>query len=199
MAKKHKDFDAAVKGATEDMSKKYKNAMIEAVKVASKQAEIDLMNKAKSCLEEYYDNYDPTKRYDRTETLQYAFLPYSKIRFSGDRIRGTVGVEYSADMLAQFIDYPVYYVGKDGIPKISHVGYYGSSNYQPVDTWWVIDNYLRGVHPVTNGATTSEDAVYYEIKDDKSPNKKMREFIKNYKQTFDENVLVELLAQIFKK
>ena len=198
MAKKHKSFDAAAKSATEDLSKKYKNAMKEAVKVAAKQAEIDLMNKAKSCLEEYYDNYIPN-RYDRTETLQYAFLPYSKIKFSEDKIRGSVGVEYSADMLAQFIDDPVYYIGMDGIPKIRHVGYYGSSNYQPVDAWWVISNYLRGVHPATNGATTSEDVEYYEIRDDKSPNKKMREFIKNYEQTFDENVLIELLAQIFKK
>lgn len=198
MAKKYKNFDAAVSGATEDLSKKYKNAMKEAVKVAAKQAEIDLMNKAKSCLEEYYDNYEPN-RYDRTETLQYAFLPYSKIKFSEDKISGSVGVEYSADVLAQFIDDPVYYIGVDGIPKIRHAGYYGSSNYQPVDAWWVLSNYLRGVHPATNGATTSEYTVYYEIRDDKSPNKKMREFIKSYDQTFDENVLIELLAQIFKK
>lgn len=198
MAKNSKSFDEAVSNAVDDLLKDYKSAMKIAVKFAAQKAEEDLMAKAKSCLEEYYDSYEPN-RYDRTETLQYAFLPYSNIKYGSDKIIGKVGVEYSAEMLAQFIGDPIYYIGRDGTPKVKHSGYYGSSNYQPVDTWWVIDNYLRGVHPVTNGGKTSEDAIYYEIYDDVSPNQKMETFIKNYEKTFDENVLLGLLGQIAKK
>lgn len=192
MAKNSKNLDSALSNAVDDLLKDYKSAMKEAVKFAAKEAEKDLMAKAKSCLEEYYDSYDPN-RYDRTETLQYAFLPYSNIKYGSDKITGKVGVEYSAAMLEQFID--VY----NDIESMNHVGYYGSKKYQPVDAWWVIDNYLRGVHPITNGGRTPETAVYYEVYDAVSPNQKMETFIKDYEKTFDENVLFGLLGQIAKK
>lgn len=198
MAKNSKNLDSALSNAVDDLLKDYKSAMKEAVKFAVQEAEKDLMAKAKSCLEEYYDSYDPN-RYDRTETLQYAFLPYSNIKYGSDKITGKVGVEYSAEMLEQFMDGPVYRVGNDGIPRIRHQGYYGSSNYQPVDSWWVIDNYLRGIHPITNGGTTTETAVYYEVYDAVSPNQKMETFIKDYEKTFDTNVLLGILGQIAKK
>lgn len=199
MAKVYKDFDDAVSNAIDDLLKDYKFAMRNAIEFAADRAQEDIMKKAKTCLQEYYDNYDPTKRYHRTETLQYAFMPYSKIKYNKDSIRGQVGVEYDPEMLEFFMDDPVYKIGADGIERISHTGYYGSSKYQPVDAWWVIDNYLRGVHPSTNGGTTPETTVYFEILDAESPNKKMKKFIKNYEKTFDENVLLGLLGQIAQK
>ena len=199
MAKNDKNLDNALSNAIDDLLKDYKGAMAEAIKFAAKQAENDLMKKAKTCLQEYYENYDPTERYERTHTLQYAFLPYSNIKYGQDKISGKVGVEYSPSMLEQMMLPPVYYQGRDGIQKIKHDGYYGSSNYQPVDAEWVISNYLNGIHPITNGGTTTESVIYYEIIDAKSPNKKMNEFIKNYDKTFDENVLLGLLGQIAKK
>ena len=199
MAKNDKNLDNALSNAIDDLLKDYRGAMKEAIKFAAEQAGKDLMTKAKTCLQEYYESYDPTERYDRTNTLQYAFLPYSQIKYGDDKVVGKVGVEYSASMLEQMMPSPVYYQGRDGTQKIKHEGYYGSSNYQPVDAVWVLDNYLRGIHPTTNGGSTSETAIYYEIFDAKSPNQKMNEFIKEYDKTFDENVLLGLLAQIAKK
>lgn len=189
MAKNSKSLDKTLSKAIDDILKDYKAAMKEAVKFAAKQTEKDMMAKAHSCLQEYYDNYDPN-RYDRTDTLQYAFLPYSKITYGSDKITGSVGVEYSADMLEQMMPPPEY--TKNG--RLIHSGYYGSAKYQPVDTAWVIDNYLRGVHPYTDGGVE-----YYEILDSESPDKKMNDFIREYDKTFDENVLAGLLAQIAKK
>ena len=199
MASNDKNLDKALNAAIDDLLKDHKTAMKMAVKFAAEQAGKDLMAKAKTCLQEYYDNYDPTEQYDRTNTLQYAFLPYSKIDYGEDKIVGKVGVEYSASMLEQMMPSPVYYTGRDGTKKTRHEGYYGSSNYQPVDAAWVLDNYLRGVHPATNGGSTPDTAIYYEIYDAKSPNQKMDEFIKSYEKTFDENVLIGLLGQIAKK
>lgn len=189
MAKNNRSLDKTLSKAVDDILKDYKSAMKEAVKFAAKQTEVDLMEKAHSCLQEYYDNFDPN-RYDRTDTLQYAFLPYKDITYGSDKIVGSVGVEYSAGMLEQMMPPPEY--SKNG--KLIHSGYYGSSKYQPVDTRWVLDNYLRGVHPYTD-----KESEYYEIYDNKSPNEKMNEFIKDYAKTFDENVLAGLLAQIAKK
>lgn len=189
MAKNNKSLDKTLGKAVDDILKDYKSAMKDAVKFAAKQAEKDFMDKAHSCLQEYYDNFDPN-RYDRTETLQYAFLPYKSITYGSDKITGSVGVEYSAEMLEQMMPSLVY--SKTG--KLKHSGYYGSAKYQPVDASWVIDNYLRGIHPYTDGGTD-----YYEIFDAQSPNDKMNEFIKNYAETFDQNVLTGLLAQVAKK
>ena len=199
MAKNDKNLDKALSDAIDDLLKDYRSAMKEAIKFAAEQAGKDLMTKAKTCLQEYYDSYDPTERYERTNTLQYAFLPYHKVDYNEDKVVGKVGVEYSPTMLEQMMPSPSYYTGRDGTQKIRHEGYYGSSNYQPVDAAWVLDNYLRGVHPYTNGGNTSEDTIYYEIYDAKSPNQKMDDFIKNYDKTFDENVLLGLLGQIAKK
>lgn len=189
MAKTNTSLDKTLSKAIDDMLKDYKSAMKEAVKFAAKQTERDMMAKAHSCLQEYYDNYYPD-RYDRTETLQYAFLPYSKITYGTNKITGSVGVEYSPEMLAQMMPPPEY--SKTG--KLKHTGYYGSAKYQPVDTSWVIDNYLRGVHPYTDGGVE-----YYELIDTESPDEKMKDFIRTYDKIFDENVLAGLLAQIAKK
>lgn len=198
-AKNDKALDAALSGAIDELLKDCRSAMREAVRFAAERARDDFMQKAKTCLQEYYDNYDPTEQYARTESLQYSFLPCFDIDDSGDKITGSVGVEYSASMLEQMIPPPVYYQGRNGERKIKHVGYYGSSKYQPVDASWVIDNYLKGIHPATNGGITPEAAVYYEILDSKSPNQKMEKYIKKYAKIFDENVLISLLAQIAKK
>lgn len=188
MAKSNTSMDKALSKAVDDILKDYKSAMKSAVRFAVKQAEKDFMDKAHSCLQEYYDNFEPN-RYDRTDTLQYAFLPYLDVTYGTNKIVGSVGVEYSAEMLAQMMPPPEY--SKSG--KLKHTGYYGSSKYQPVDTSWVIDNYLRGVHPYTVGG------VYYEVFDNKSPDEKMNDFIAEYAKTFDENVLFGLLTQVAKK
>lgn len=188
------DFESAVKKAIDEVLEDFKPAMEEAVNNAVMTAQKDFLHEAFYCLEEYYSNYD-TERYARTDTLQYAFLPYAKVRFLKDRVKGSVGVQYSPEALMAHMPPPTTKLNG----KISHTGYYGSSKYQPVDAWWVIDNYLKGIHPVTNGGTTSKTSVYYEIYDDVSPDQKMKKFERQYMKTFNENVSTELIKQIIKK
>lgn len=188
MAKNSKSLDKALSKAVDEILKDYKSAMTEAVRYAVKQAERDFMNRAYSCLEEYYNNFEPDV-YERTETLRYAFLPYSNVKYGKDKITGQVGVEYSADMLEQMMPAPVYSM----TGQIKHKGYYGSEKHQPVDAWWVLENYLLGLHP--DGGDDRESFIV----DDKSPNEKMNEFIEQYAATWDENVLAGLLAQVAKK
>lgn len=192
MAKKDKNFDKALSKAIDELEKGLNGAMRKAVQYAMDQAGKDLMGKAKSCLLEYYE-WEP-ERYDRINILQYAFLPYTKkLRKTGDKLTGAIGVEYSAEALEAHIGGPVTYIGKDGVERIKHVGYYGSAKHQPVDAWWVIENYLLGLHPDGGSERGSfhADAV--------SPDQKMNLFIENYGKTFDENVLIGLMGQISKK
>lgn len=193
MANNDKNLDKALSNAIDDLLKDYKGAMKEAIKFAADEAGKDLMKKAKTCLQEYYDNRRP-EQYDRTNTLQYAFLPYSKVYYGENKVVGQVGVEYDPTSLEAMMPTPVYYTGIDGTKKIRHQGYYGSEKYQPVDAMFVLDNYLMGIHP-----TTDADDTYIPIMDEKSPDKKMKEFIKAYDKTFDENVLLGLIGQIAKK
>jgi hypothetical protein len=191
MASNDKNLDLALSNAIDDMLKDYKNAMKDAVEFAAKEAGKDLMKKARTCLQEYYASREP-EEYERINILQYAFLPYSKINYKDGKVTGSVGVEYDATTLELYIGDPIMYKSGDEM-KVKHVGYYGSEKHQPVDASWVIDNYLKGLHP--DGG--DDYASFY--RDQKSPNQKMDEYIKSYAKTFDENVLLGLMGQIAKK
>lgn len=195
MAKTHKSLDEAISSAVDEVLKDFKSSMKEAVNFAVVQGRVDFMNKARSCLSEYYDYFEPNI-YERTENLQYAFLPYStKLKCSNDKITGTLGVEYSPEALAANMGNPEFYTNG----KRKHTGYYGSEKHNPVDATWVIDNYLKGIHPITNGGFTAESSIYAEVFDPISPNEKMEAFRDGYGETFNKNVLVGLMGQIAKK
>ena len=192
MANNDKEFDLAFSNAIDEVLKDWEASMKEAVNSAVQEAQTDFMKKSLNCLQEYYSSHNPDV-YDRTNTLRHAFLPYLDIDEKKDRIVGSVGVQYDASILEQYIGEPVMYMGRDGIPRIKHVGYYGSAKHQPVDAWWVLDNYLNGIHP--DGSENEEDYIV----DYKSPNQKMNEYQKSYAKTFDKNVLFGLLRQVAQK
>ena len=215
MAKKNKSLDEALEKAVEDLLKDEKKAMKKAVKFAVKAAQTDLMAKADSCLIEYYNEYSPS-RYNRTNSLRQSFLPYEKVVTKGDIVEGSVGVQYSASRLQEYIEMeqPGSWEREDGS---LHGGYYGSRNYQPVDAWWVIENYLEGIHPTTQNVYAEDDFItytvngkerkqkmligstYVPVKVGRSANEKMNEFINQYDKTFDENLLLGLMAQLAAK
>ena len=187
MAKKHKDFESAVRSAVDDLLKNYKSSMTDAVNYACIEAQKDFLDKARTCLEEYYDNFDPTS-YRRTESLDNAFLPYANVKFGTKKITGQVGVEYDPGRLN-------YVVGSKD---------YGERDFDdekdiiPINEW-VLQNYLNGIHPMTDGCRIPGEAIYFELRDPVSPNEKMEQYRKDYSKTFDENILIHLLGQIAKK
>lgn len=172
---KTNDFTNAIK----ELKKNYKQVLMEAVQHATEEAQKDVYNKALTCLEEYYASYDPTS-YRRSESLEYAFLPYKHITQNSSYIISTVGVEYNADLLAA-------YAGSS---------YDASKKHGRADANWVIDNYLDGIHPITDGSIIAGQAVYMKIKDPVSPTEKMDIYLEQYAQTFRDNMNAYLAAYL---
>jgi hypothetical protein len=168
--------------AMQELKKHYKTVLKEAVQYATEEAQKDVYTKALTCLEEYYANYDPSS-YKRSESLQYAFVPYMNIQHNSDYITSTVGVEYNADMLAAY----------------AGTSYSASKKYGIADANWVIDNYLDGIHPITDGSSIAGEAVYMEILDPVSPTEKMDTYLEQYAQTFRDNINAYLAAYLMQE
>ena len=181
MAKKN--LDAAIK----ELKKNYKKVLKEAVQYATEEAQKDVYTKALICLEEYYANYDPSS-YDRTNSLRRAFVPYSNIKGNNTHVVSTVGVEYNTSLLTTYV------VGSND---------YGNRDVDrnkviiPIEEW-IMDNYLDGIHPTTNGSSVVGQAVYTKIIDNISPTQKMDDYLEKYANTFRNNVYSYLAAYLMK-
>lgn len=168
----NKTFNAAI----DELMKNYESALKEAVEYASNEAVKDIYKESISCLERYYDSYDPTS-YERTDSLWRAIVPYLTIQQDKDKITSSVGVEYDAARI-------------DGT-------YYGSKKYSPTDSTWILENYLRGVHPATDGSSSPGEAFYYENVDSVSPTEYMTTYLNNYANTtFHKNIITSFAKQI---
>lgn len=180
MAKKTKTLDEAI----DDIIRDYKNVIEKAVNDAAIEARKDIYNYSMTCIEEYYAGYDP-KSYKRSDSLRYSVLPHL-VRYknkAGDKMKIRVGVEYNPFALEAYTQ---------GNPA-----YDGSSHYTPVDPWYVIENYLNGIHPATNGARNEDDVVYWEIPVAPSPTEKMATYLENYvKTTFNDNIILGIAKQM---
>ena len=171
-----------IEQAINKLMENYKSALEEAVEYASNKAVEDIYKYSMTCLEEYYDSYDPTS-YNRTDSLWHAILPYSETHNTGDEIISRVGVEYNALVLESYI--------------AGNPAYVGSKKYGQVEASYVLDNYLEGIHPITNGESDADKVVYYEIRDPQSPTDKMEAYLNNYASTtFKKNMMVSFAKQI---
>ena len=171
--KKSRTLDEAI----DELLKDYKGALRKAVKYATYKAKQDIYNKAYSCLEEYYDSRIPDS-YERTDSLIHAFVPVSEIYEKGYNIISRVGIEY------------------DPFKLEARSSYEGSSHYTPPDPWWIISNYLDGIHPTTDGSTDENNYKYFEILTLPSPTEKMEKYINEYHTTFSKNLLVSFAKQL---
>lgn len=168
--------------AIDKLFKNYENALTDAMKYASEIAKDDIDFKAKSCLYEYYDNFQPGKGepniYGRTDSLVSSFIPYMNVSRVGNNVEASVGMGYWDFML-------------DGV-------YTGSQQWNPVEGSWVLDNYLKGIHPTTDGSTY-KGAPYFEVVDPKSPTEKMESYLEDYVKTFNTNVLASFVKQLTRR
>lgn len=173
MAKTNRTLNEAI----DELMKNYESALKEAVEYASNKAVEDIYKQSINCLEQYYDNYEPTS-YERTDYLWRAILPYAEtIQHTKDGIMSRVGVAYDSAQL-------------DGV-------YNGSKQYSPTDGAWILDNYLRGIHPATDGSPVVGEAFYYENVDSVSPTDTMNDYLNKYATTtFHNNILVSFAKQI---
>ena len=175
---KGKTLDQAI----DELMNDYQSALKVAVEYASSKAAEDIYRHSMTCLEEYYDNYSPS-RYERTDSLWRAILPYAEFSDNGKEIRSRVGVEYNPFVLEAYV--------------VGNPAYNGSAAYTPVDAWYVVENFLEGIHPATNGARDVNSVIYYENIDPESPTDKMEKYLSNYvSTTFHNNILVSFAKQI---
>ena len=176
MAKVNRTIDEAI----DEVFKDYKKAFRVAAQEASETARDDLYANAVSCLVRYYEDYDPTS-YNRTYGLMESFVPYvNPVHESGDSFLCSAGVEFDSARIANT--------------------YYGSEIYSPVDSDWIIANFLAGIHPRTNGSSivgggNYEHEAYY---GSFVPSEEMQRFIDRYDYTFDRNFRRSVGKQILR-
>lgn len=175
---------AKIKGldqAIEEVFKDYKNATKKAAQEATEKAKNDLYSNAVSCLVEYYNDYNPTS-YDRTYSLIDSFVPYAKeVQEVEDGYICTAGVVFDSS-------------------KIQGL-YHGSKTYGETDADWIIDNFLAGIHPRTNGASFIGGGDYEQEKyqGDFIPGIEMQNYIDNYRSIFDSNFKRAISKEILRK
>ena len=160
--------------AIDRLFKRYESNLKKAMQTASDEAEFEIRLEAESCLARYYNSYSRPNWYHRTESLIQAFVPYNSISNNKDKLVARVGMGYDPNRL-------------DGL-------YYSNASqkaeFNPVDSYWILSNYLEGIHPATNRYPLYEDILeYIPIHDDVSPNEHMNAFLKEYAKTFNSNVI----------
>lgn len=190
MAKAKKISEAAIK----EFKKNYEKIIEEAVMYATQKAEGNVYTKALSCLAEYYESYDP-ESYKRTYNLENSFMPYKHITKNDTHIISTVGVEYDSSVLDG-----VYWSGSEkyGAQKNEEGRI---TQYGHPDSNWILNNYLDGIHPSTNGhpkALGTTSVEYFEIIDLVSPSQKMQDYLEKYADTFRDDVYTYLATHLMK-
>ena len=161
----------------QELKKDYKAALLKAVEQATNDACEDVYKFSMSVLDRYYENYMPS-RYDRTDNLWKAAIPIAKVEDMGDIVAGTFGVEYDPSVL-------------DGV-------YNGSQKYGHPDGSWVLENYLLGIHPATNGGRTTDTAIYTPWQDGVSPDSYLKKYLQLRKTKLANDVNDYLLRYIAK-
>lgn len=172
--------EKAIERAVEEIFKDYKTAVKKAVTEATEKAKNDIHIQALSCLVSYYNDYNPSS-YNRTYSLMECFVPYANpvVEKNGE-YECVAGIEYDASRL----------IGT----------YSGSEIYTPTDAQWVIDNYLQGIHPRTDGSREVGGGNYENMKywGDFVPAEEMQRFLDSYRRIFDKNFRHSLSKQVLK-
>lgn len=180
-----KSFDEAI----DKVLDRYEEILIKGMEVATRVVRKDVHKYALKCLEQYYANYpqfggEDEMSYHRTHQLQNAIGPTSsKVKTNGKEAKVSVGVAYDPSAL-------------DGV-------YDGSKKYGHPEGSWVLDNYLKGIHPTTNGASNPALVEYIKIYDsdigDKSPWEKMENYLDTQvREKFTSYLLGYFMKQIAK-
>lgn len=166
----------------QELKKDYNRVLLKAVGQTTDTACEDVYKFSISVLERYYENYEPST-YNRTQSLGKATYPIADVKIQGNMIISTFGVGYDPDIL-------------ESVAASSY--YEASRKYGNVDDDWVIQNYLMGIHPATNGSSNPDTVVYIPWIDPVSPDKTLKKYLKWYRKKFQNNVTDYLLRYISK-
>ena len=167
--------------AIDELFKDYKKAIKIAAEEATNKAKEDIHQNAVLCLLQYYADYPNPTVYNRTYQLINCFVPFSEpVKEDAGGFICRAGMVYDPDRVANT--------------------YSGSEIYTPTDAEWIIDNYLQGIHPRTDGSYTVGGGNYEHEKYQGSfvPSFEMQKYLNGYRYIFDDNFRFALSRQVLK-
>jgi hypothetical protein len=166
----------------DNILKDSKKVATEAVSKAARRIEKDMVKIAKTCLQRYYDNYQP-KKYDRSHHLHKALKPiYNNLSERGN-ISFEVGVEYDSSRLeGWYYSNSQYHQSGNKWISVKSLSTADNpvtgSNFGIPEPGWILFNYLTGVHPWGSQDTKSTNKI---LKDyvNKEVEKRINKYISN--------------------
>lgn len=166
-----------------------KSIAVEVVENAAKKTQTDIIKEADNYLQKYYSNYKP-KRYKRTYQLHKAIVPIFINRTKKSKISIEVGVEYDANMLTGAYHSNSWYhkTGTSWIGRDDGDFDFDSRNNGIPEPWWIMDNFLEGIHPWAQDDSESTNSLMREFFNTRLP-----EHIEQYVQEELFNAMINRL------
>ncbi len=188
MAKKYDDFSKVYKA----VQRNAKMAAILAAKNTAKKIAKDMYKEALDGLKYYYSQYDPDV-YDRTYNLKNAIRPYYKDQSDNKTVSIEIGIVYDALYLeAYYSNSPRHKSGDKWISRDDDRFDWDGGNNGIPDPEWILDNFLRGIHP-----KTTKGYFYAPVTDPKSQIQIMNDFIDNKVQDLMDKYMDAALLREF--
>ena len=202
---KAKTFDDIVK----DIMDNYANLRFQATENVAKEAVKDIHEGAVSILHSHYYAWKPKKRfktkanggkykngskkkwvrggYTRTYSLEHSFVSSYSVKQRQKDVMCEIGITYSPSALKQ-------YVNSNSIDAYTASNNVLGTQRQPLEEW-IIDNFLKGLHPYTDGSTEPGTPVhYYQDTEDHLQWTGMRKMFNQYVgRTLPRAILVEMI------
>ena len=153
------------------IEKNSKQIAISSMRTAAVKAHKLAERQAKECLQKYYSSYAP-KRYKRTKTLAKAIRsvkPMEKTSGSNHLIK--FGIIYDSNLIKGMYESNSWYhkSGDEWIPRDSEDFNKDSQGNGAVQSFFVLENYLNGIHPWVQNDSWSTREVMTELFEEKMP------------------------------
>lgn len=169
----------SIKEALAEVEKVYKSVAMSSVKKVTDEVCQDMYKFAVSTIDRYYANYEP-ERYLRDYDLYNTLSPIAKVSDSGNAIQCVVGVSFNGGAVD----------GKTGSSKYPS----GASGT------WIVENFLNGIHPATNGARVPEYVVYMPITDSMSAGFLLNKYIDSrgpkMQNEIQKNIILNIVSRL---
>lgn len=160
------------------IDKNRKSIAIDAMESAMQKAYDLASQKARSCLQNYYDSYTPTS-YSRGYKLHNAIKYNAPKHITNGKTHDiSFSIEYDSSLLPDNYYHSASWYHQSGSEWKSVAKYqtFDQNNGVP-DTGWILDNYLHGIHPRYVGSPNSE-VVNKSVQDEQQTMTEMTKFFK---------------------
>ena len=202
---KAKTFDDVIK----DIMDNYADLRFQATENVAKEAVKDIHEGAVSILHSHYYAWKPKKRfktksnggkyknggkkkwvrggYTRTYSLEHSFVSSYNVKQTQKNVICEIGITYSPSALKN-------YVKSNNITEYTASNNVLNTKRKPLEEW-IIENFLEGRHPYTDGSTEPGTPVqYYDDPEDRLQWTGMQSMFRKYVgRTLPKAILVEMI------